>query len=146
MGFGHAGQRVPYNDRVVKGEAEKSVASRGEDRLGDAYGGFVAERREGGETGVKWVQDHARKGVPVVGGTGGESLAMTMPKALNQMAGTKLAHVPYRGTATAINDLLGGQIQLVIATLPTMYPQVKANRLHGSPVALQALALLAPSP
>lgn len=49
----------------------------------------------------------------------------------NQMAGTKMVHVPYKGTGPALNDLLGGQIQVVIGGMPAAIPQVKANRLRG---------------
>jgi tripartite-type tricarboxylate transporter receptor subunit TctC len=47
------------------------------------------------------------------------------------MAGTKLTHVPYKGTGPALNGLLGGQIQLVFGGMPPMIPHVKANRLRG---------------
>ncbi len=49
----------------------------------------------------------------------------------NQMADTRMKHVPYKGTGPAMNDLLGGQIQVVIGGMPPMIPQVKANRLRG---------------
>jgi len=47
------------------------------------------------------------------------------------MAGTKMTHVPYKGTGPALNELLGGQIQLIIGTMPQMIPQVKSNRVRG---------------
>jgi len=49
----------------------------------------------------------------------------------NQMAGTKLMHVPYKGASLALNDLLGGQIQLLVAPTAYTIPQIKANRLRG---------------
>ncbi|MGH8648171.1 MAG: tripartite tricarboxylate transporter substrate binding protein [Burkholderiales bacterium] len=49
----------------------------------------------------------------------------------NQMASTKMAHVPYKGTGAALIDLLGGQIQLTIGGMPPMIPQIKLNRLRG---------------
>jgi len=50
--------------------------------------------------------------------------------ALNQAAGIALTHVPYRGGGPAMNDLLGGHIQSVIATLVTMLNHQKAGTLR----------------
>ena len=50
---------------------------------------------------------------------------------LNYMANTKLTHVPYKGAGPALNDLLGGQVQLLLGGLPPMLPHVKSNRLRG---------------
>ncbi len=49
----------------------------------------------------------------------------------NQMAGTRMAHVPYKGAAPALNDLLGGQIQLALTGMPVAIPQIKMNRVRG---------------
>jgi len=40
-----------------------------------------------------------------------------------------IVHVPYRGAAPAVNDLLGGQVQMVFLDLPVLLPQVKAGKL-----------------
>ncbi len=45
------------------------------------------------------------------------------------MAGVNMVHVPYKGTAAAITDLLAGQIQLTFDTLPSAMPHVKAGKL-----------------
>lgn len=44
---------------------------------------------------------------------------------------TDLTHVPYRGGGPAVSDLLGGHVQVMFATLPSVLPQVKAERLRG---------------
>ncbi|HEY7742060.1 MAG TPA: tripartite tricarboxylate transporter substrate binding protein [Burkholderiales bacterium] len=63
------------------------------------------------------------------GGTGsGNHLAAEL---FNQMAGTRMTHVPYKGATSATSDLIGGQIQLIFAGLPGMIPHVKANRVRG---------------
>jgi tripartite-type tricarboxylate transporter receptor subunit TctC len=47
------------------------------------------------------------------------------------MAGTRMTHVPYKGAGLALNDVIGGQIQLVFGGLPVMLPHVKSNRVRG---------------
>jgi tripartite-type tricarboxylate transporter receptor subunit TctC len=56
---------------------------------------------------------------------------------LNKAAGVKVTHVPYRGAAPAITDLLGGHIDTMNADLPVLLPLVKAGTV-------KALALFAP--
>ena len=47
------------------------------------------------------------------------------------MAGTKMTHIPYKGTGPALNDLIGGQIQVMFGAMPSAIPQVKAGRLRA---------------
>jgi tripartite-type tricarboxylate transporter receptor subunit TctC len=47
------------------------------------------------------------------------------------MAGVNLLHVPYRGGAPAITDLIGGQVQVLFSPLPTMPPYVQAGTLRA---------------
>ena len=55
-----------------------------------------------------------------------------------QTAGIDIVHVPYRGAAPAINDLLGQQVQMTFLDLPVILPHIKAGTLH--PIALGARA------
>lgn len=65
-------------------------------------------------------------------GSGGTGTANHLAVELfNQMAGTRMTHVPYKGTGPALNDLLGGQIQLIVSGMVQMIPQIKSNRLRG---------------
>jgi tripartite-type tricarboxylate transporter receptor subunit TctC len=50
---------------------------------------------------------------------------------LQRLAGFKLTHVPYRGSAPMIADLLGNQIDVVSDLLPTQVPQLKAGKYAG---------------
>lgn len=47
------------------------------------------------------------------------------------MTGTFILHVPYRGSAQAINDLIGGQVQIMFDNVPSIGPHVKAGRVRG---------------
>ena len=47
------------------------------------------------------------------------------------MAGVNLMHVPYRGLAPALTDLIGGQVQAVFATMPPAIAQVRAGTLRA---------------
>lgn len=62
-------------------------------------------------------------------GTGGITHLAT--ELFDLMAGTKMTHVPYKGTGPALNDLIGGQVQLMVGAMPALIPQVKSNRLRG---------------
>src|SRR3954463_1385332 len=50
---------------------------------------------------------------------------------LKYMAGVDLQHVPYRGTAAAVTDVMSGQIQAAFATALTAKPQVDAGRVRA---------------
>ena len=47
------------------------------------------------------------------------------------MAKVDMVHVPYKGNSPAITDVMGGQAQMIFATMPTVIQQVKAGRLRG---------------
>ncbi len=49
----------------------------------------------------------------------------------NTMAGTRITHVPYKGRAMAIPDLLGGQITMMFDNLPSALPVVKEGKLRA---------------
>src|SRR5688572_1474822 len=47
------------------------------------------------------------------------------------MAGVDIVHVPYKGSPQAINDLMGGNIQVMFDNVPSIGPHVKAGRVRG---------------
>jgi tripartite-type tricarboxylate transporter receptor subunit TctC len=49
----------------------------------------------------------------------------------NAMAGVSLVHVPYRGLAPAVTDLLGGQVQAIFSTMPPVIEHIKVGKLRG---------------
>lgn len=47
------------------------------------------------------------------------------------MAGVDMSHVPYKGSAPALTDLIGGQVQLMFDNLPTSLPHIKSGKLRA---------------
>ena len=56
------------------------------------------------------------------------------------MAGVQMTHVPYKGSAPALQDLIGGQVQLMFDNLPPSLPQIKAGKLRALAVTSLARA------
>jgi tripartite-type tricarboxylate transporter receptor subunit TctC len=50
---------------------------------------------------------------------------------LASATGIEMTHIPYKGTAGAITDLVGGQVQLTIASVPSLAAQMKGGRVRG---------------
>jgi len=47
------------------------------------------------------------------------------------IAGVQMTHVPYKGSAPALTDLIGGQVQLMFDNLPSALPQIKGGKLRA---------------
>lgn len=54
------------------------------------------------------------------------------------MAGIDIVHVPYRGGALAVTDLIGGQVQMMIDVMPNAYPLARDGRARGIAVSTAA--------
>lgn len=61
-----------------------------------------------------------------VGGAGHLAMALFM-----SMAGAEAVHVPYKGGAPAVADLVAGRLNLMMANLTTAQPHIRAGRLKG---------------
>ena len=80
------------------------------------------------------------------------NFASTGPGSLPHLAGElfkltakiDVVHVPYRGAAPVINDLLGQQVQMVFLDLPVLLPQIKAGKLRAIAVGAPARVPSAP--
>ena len=65
-------------------------------------------------------------------GSSGNGSSQHISAALfNAMAGVQMAHISYRGGAPAVNDLLGGQVQVVFAPLVEVLQQVRGDKLRA---------------
>ncbi|HEY4375157.1 MAG TPA: tripartite tricarboxylate transporter substrate binding protein [Burkholderiales bacterium] len=82
---------------------------------------------------LKELLEYARKNPGKVAyGSGGVGTAVHLAGAfLANMAGVEMIHVPYKGAGPAIQDVVAGQLQLVIPSMPTVVPLVKSGRLRA---------------
>jgi tripartite-type tricarboxylate transporter receptor subunit TctC len=62
---------------------------------------------------------------------GNGTLNHLLGEMLNSMAGISMQHVPYKGVAPALNDVLGGQLPIVFASLPSALSHIKAGKLRA---------------
>ena len=85
----------------------------------------------------------SRPGQLNYGSGGNGSAANLATEFLKLQTGTSLVHIPYRGTAPAVTDLMAGQIQLMFTGLPALVAPVKGGQLRAlavsSPQRLEAL-------
>ena len=91
---------------------------------------------------IAWLKSR-KDGTPYASsGTGGpQHLA---GESFRVMTGTNLIHVPYKGGAPAITDLLGGQVSMFFAGLPPALPHIKAGKLRAIAVTTTQPSALIP--
>lgn len=83
---------------------------------------------------VPEIIDAAKKGRITFGSAGNGSVNHLVGEMFNAAANVKLVHIPYRGAAPALQDLMGGQIDLVFTSLPSVSGAIKNGMLR--PVAM----------
>jgi tripartite-type tricarboxylate transporter receptor subunit TctC len=79
---------------------------------------------------VKELVEQGRKTPLTFGSAGNGSVNHLLGVMFNSAAGTKLEHIPYRGAAPAMQDLMGGQINLVFTSLPSVAGSIKNGSLR----------------
>jgi tripartite-type tricarboxylate transporter receptor subunit TctC len=78
---------------------------------------------------VAWAKANAAKSSFASGGAG--SITHMNGELLNAQAGTSLLHIPYKGSAPAIVDLISGQTHLLVDSPSVLLPQIKAGKLKA---------------
>lgn len=73
----------------------------------------------------------AKSGALNYGSSGTGGLSHLSGALLGSLTGTQLTHVPYKGGAPAMTDVIGGQIQILFGTLLLTGPHVKSGRLRA---------------
>jgi tripartite-type tricarboxylate transporter receptor subunit TctC len=86
----------------------------------------------------------ANKGKISYGTSGAGTSQHLGGEALNAMAGLDMVHVPYKGGAPALNDVIGGQIPIAILILSNVLPHVKSGKLRAIGVIEATRAKAAP--
>jgi tripartite-type tricarboxylate transporter receptor subunit TctC len=104
-------------------------------RIGAAPTLFIVK----GDSPIKTLPDliaSAKAGTKMSYGSAGPGTTMHIAaEQLNASAGTKITHVPYRGIAPALNDVIGGHIDFLNGDITVLYPQVKGGALRALAVA-----------
>ena len=92
---------------------------------------------------VKLVQ--ARPGQLAYGSGGNGTPAHICGEMFRALAKVNILHVPYKGTGQSVTDLMAGQIQLVFASMPVVFPHMKTGRLRTLAVTGAKRTPLAPN-
>ena len=70
------------------------------------------------------------KGLNGASSGSGTSIHMSL-EMFKQLTKTDITHVPYKGSAPAVTDLLGGQVQLMFDNIPSALPHIKSGKLRA---------------
>ena len=73
----------------------------------------------------------AKPGEITFGSPGNGSSPHLAGELLASMSGVRMQHVPYKGSAPALIDVIGGRINFMIDALPTLLPQIKAGTVRA---------------
>jgi tripartite-type tricarboxylate transporter receptor subunit TctC len=85
------------------------------------------------------------KKTPLTFGSSGSGTSIHLSGELfNTMAGVKMQHIPYKGRAAAIPDLLGGRITMIFDNMPSALPLVKSGELRALGVTSATRSAAAP--
>jgi tripartite-type tricarboxylate transporter receptor subunit TctC len=73
----------------------------------------------------------AKPGTIPYASTGNGSSNHLSMELFKSMTGTDLVHIPYKGSAPAVTDLIGGQVQVYFDNTPNVLPHIKAGKIRG---------------
>ena len=80
---------------------------------------------------VSELMEQGRKSNLTFGSAGNGSVNHLLGVMFNMNTGTQMTHVPYKGAAPAMQDLMGGQINLVFTSLPSVAGALRSGTLRG---------------
>jgi len=75
--------------------------------------------------------DKANPGKLTYGSSGNGTTLHLSGELFNLMSGSKITHIPYKGSTPAVADLMGGQISMIFDNMPSVIQQVKSGRLKA---------------
>ena len=75
---------------------------------------------------------------------GNGSAAQLAAVMYESMAGVRMVHIPYKGLAPALADLLSGQVQLMFSSMVAIVPQIKSGKLRALAVTGKTRSALLP--
>ena len=131
-----AGQKVPYDAQA----SFEPVGLLGETPLA------IAAHPSVGSGSLAELLEQARGGKSLSFGTpGGGSPMHFAGESLNQIGRTTILHIPYKGAAPAVNDLLGGQVPLAVVGLPPLIQHAKSGRIRVLAVTTEARSSALPN-
>jgi tripartite-type tricarboxylate transporter receptor subunit TctC len=92
---------------------------------------FIAAHKDVPADAIPALVEHGKKNPNSLSfGTSGNATPHRLTgEMLQKLGGFQMKHVPYRGTAASLTDLLGGQITLVIGSSTALEPQAKAGKI-----------------
>ena len=94
---------------------------------------------------VKELIDLAKK-TPLTFGSSGSGTSIHLSGELfNTLAGVKMQHIPYKGRAQAVPDLLGGRISMIFDNMPSALPLVKSGDVRAMAVTSATRSAAAPN-
>ncbi|MBB1649525.1 MAG: tripartite tricarboxylate transporter substrate binding protein [Delftia acidovorans] len=98
-------------------------------------------------TNLQQLIEHARKAKPALNYTssGTGSFGHLSMEQLKDLGGFDMQHVPYRGSAPAVTDLIGGQIAVMFADVVAALPHIQAGKLRAIAVSSQKAKQLLPN-
>lgn len=94
---------------------------------------------------VKELIELAKKQPLFFGSSGSGTSIHLSGELFNTMAGVKMQHIPYKGRAEAIPDLLGGRIQMIFDNMPSALPLVQEGKLKAIAVTSAQRSAAAPT-
>ena len=63
--------------------------------------------------------------------SGNGTVAHLATELFQKEAGVKLTHVPYKGASQGINDVIGGQVQVYVSSIPTLIGHIKSGKMRA---------------